>query len=108
MFLEDAGPYLVPAGVLGEVTYLIEHRLGSKALDVFLEDLVTRAYALDCGAEDFPRVRELVRRHEDLPLGFVDACVIACAERNGGRVLTLDARDFRVVSGDGTITVVLV
>jgi predicted nucleic acid-binding protein len=31
--------------------------------------------------------------------------VIACAERNGGRVLTLDRRDFDVVAGEGVITV---
>ena len=32
------------------------------------------------------------------PLGLVDAAVIACAERNGGPTLTLDQRDFGVVS----------
>jgi hypothetical protein len=37
-------------------------------------------------------------------LGAADAAVVACAERNGGRVLTVD-RDFGVVAGEGTITV---
>jgi len=31
--------------------------------------------------------------------------VVACAERNGGRVLTLDLRDFRVVAREGRITI---
>ena len=29
----------------------------------------------------------------------------ACAERNGGKVVTLDRRDFGVVAREGTITV---
>jgi len=40
----------------------------------------------------------LVERYEDLPLGFADAGVISCAERNGSRVLTLNLRHFGVVS----------
>jgi uncharacterized protein len=66
-------------------------------LDLFLGDLVSGAYMLDYGADDLARIRELVRRYADLPLGFADASVVACAERNGGRVLTLDVRDFAVV-----------
>jgi len=34
-----------------------------------------------------------VDEYVDLPLGFPDAAVIACAERSGGRVLTLDLRN---------------
>jgi uncharacterized protein len=49
-------------------------------------------------------VRRLVQRYADLPLGFADASVIACAERNGGRVLSLDKRDFGVVAREGRIT----
>ncbi len=75
-------------------------------LDTFLNDLETGSYALDCGEQDVPRIRELVRRYADLPLGFVDAAVTACAERRGGRVLTLDLRHFGVVAREGTITIV--
>jgi hypothetical protein len=31
--------------------------------------------------------------------------VVACAEANGGRVLTLDRRDFDVIAGEGRITI---
>jgi predicted nucleic acid-binding protein len=41
-----------------------------------------------------------------LPLGSADAAVIACAERHGGRVLTLDRRHFGVVEREGTISLV--
>jgi uncharacterized protein len=101
----DSGPYLVPAAILGEIAFLVEERLGIGVLDLFLADLESGAYELDCGGSDFARIRALVKRYADLSLGFADASVIACAERNGGRVLTFDLRDFAVVAGEGTITV---
>lgn len=105
MLLADPGPYLVPTGILAEVGYLLESRLGRKAMDAVLADLEDGAYALDCGEDDLGRVRELAERYADLPLGYADAAVIACAERNGGRVLTLDQRDFGIVARDVPIVV---
>lgn len=102
--LADPGPYLVPAGILGEISYLLERRYGISALDAFLEDLESGTFRLDCGEGDLARVRALASRYADLPLGFADAAVIACAERNGGAVLTLDRRDFGVVAREGRIT----
>jgi predicted nucleic acid-binding protein len=102
----DRGPFLVPAATLGELGFLVEDRLGVEVLDLFLEDLESGAYTLDCGEGDVSRVRALVRRYADLSLGYVDAAVIACAERSGGRVMTFDLRDFGVVAAQGTITVV--
>jgi len=49
--------------------------------------------------------RNLARRYADLPLGYADAAVIACAERSRGLVLTLDMRDFGVVAREGTIQI---
>lgn len=102
--IESPGPFLVPAGIMAEIAYLIERRLGVEVLDRFLEDLENGGLALECGEEDLSRVRELVQRYADLSLGFADSSVIACAERNGGRVLTLDRRDFGVVAREGGIT----
>jgi len=103
--LADPGPYLVPAGTLAEVGFLLERRLGERVLDAFLADIEAGGLVLDCGDGDVPRVRELVARYADLPLGLTDAVVIACAERSGGRVLTLDLRDFGVVAGEGRISI---
>lgn len=102
---DDPGPYLVPAATLGEIAFLVEQRLGILVLDLLLADLESGAYALDCGEADLGRARQLVKRYEDLSLGYVDAAVIACAERSGGRVLTFDLRDFGVVAAEGTITI---
>lgn len=84
---------------------MLERDLGARGLDAFLAALVTGRFVLDCQEGDLPRVRALVARYADLPLGLADGGVAACAERRGGRVLTLDRRDFDVVSGEGRITV---
>jgi predicted nucleic acid-binding protein len=97
-------PYLVPASILTEIAYLIEQRMPT-AMDPFLGDLEDRAYSIDCGDTDMPRIRELVKRYADLGLGLADAAVIACAERRGGAALTFDRRDFDVVAREGTIHV---
>ena len=102
--IADAGPYVVPAGILAEIASLLETRV-PHALDAFLADLDSGAFSLDCGTEDIARVRDLVARYADLPLGFADAAVIACAERFGNRVLTLDARDFGIVAREGSLVV---
>jgi len=103
---DDPGPYLVPAATLGEIAFLVVERLGIGVLDLLLADLESGAYTLDCGEADLGRARQLVQRYADLSLGYVDAAVIACAERSGGRVLTFDLRDFGVVAAEGTITIV--
>jgi uncharacterized protein len=46
---------------------------------------------------DLERVTALVEKYDDLPLGTVDASVIALAERLNTTVVTLDRRDFSVV-----------
>ena len=48
--------------------------------------------------------RELAARHADRSLGLVDAAVAACAEAYGGRVLTLDRRDFAPLAADLGLT----
>lgn len=105
--LEAAGrPYLLPVGILAEITYLLESRMPSVA-DAFLGDIESGAFTPDCGEDRVRRVRELIDRYKDLPLGFADATVIACAEQNGGLILTLDRRDFGVVAREGKIQLAL-
>lgn len=103
---KDRGPFLIPAGILAEVCYFLEARFKPQALDSFLESLEQSAFILDCGEQDFARIRELTRRYQDLPLGYADAAVITCAERTGKKVMTLDFRHFSVVEKEGMIEVV--
>jgi predicted nucleic acid-binding protein len=47
---------------------------------------------------DWPRIAELTEQYEDLPLGIVDATVIALAERRQlDTIATLDHRRFATV-----------
>jgi uncharacterized protein len=102
-----AAPFVVPAGILGEVGYLVEAKLGAAALRNFVDELDRRAFALDCGDEDFAVIGQLLARYEDLRLGLADAAVIACAARRDAAVLTLDFRDFGPIARTGTIRLAL-
>jgi uncharacterized protein len=101
----EPGPYVLPAGILAEVDHMLTTR-SPGAMDQLLGSLIDGSLFLDCGDQDPPRVRELMARFRDLHLGYADAAVIACAERNGGRVLTFDRRDFEVIAREVPITVV--
>ena len=76
--------------------YLSGELRGKQGDGSFLDDVVMGGYSLDCGEDELPRARYLAKKYADLPLGFADAAVVACAEANGKRVLTLDTRDFSV------------
>ena len=100
-------PFVVPAGILGEVGYLVDAKLGAAALSDLVGDLARQALVLDCGEGDFARIGALLERYRDLRLGLADASVIACAERRRAPVLTLDFRDFGPVAREGRIELVL-
>ena len=65
----------------------------------FLGDLAVGAFHVEpVAAADWVRIAELVATYRQLPLGTVDASVVATAERlEVGEVATLDRRDFGVV-----------
>jgi predicted nucleic acid-binding protein len=93
------GPLLVPSPVMSEVGYLLESRVGPQAEVTFLKSFGGNGFHVaELEDEDLPRMAELVERYVDLPLGLVDAAVIAIAERLGlSEVATVDHRHFRVV-----------
>jgi predicted nucleic acid-binding protein len=96
---QHPGPLVVPELVVTEVVYLLGTRLGVDAEIRFLGDhAVGNLIAEPVAAGDWLRIAELVSRYRGLPLGTVDASVVAAAERLGAReVATLDRRDFSVV-----------
>jgi predicted nucleic acid-binding protein len=89
----------VPVLVITEVTYLLATRLGVVAEARFLADLASGALTpVAVEPADWERIAELGVRYHDLPLGTVDASVVATAERLGiSLVATLDLRHFGVV-----------
>jgi len=94
-----AGPLLVPSPVLGEVGYLLQSRVGPQAEVTFLQSFGGDGFHVaELEDEDIPRMAELAGTYLDLPLGIVDAAVIAIAERlELTEVATLDHRHFTVV-----------
>lgn len=94
------GPLAVPVLVVAEVGHLVGTRLGSEPEVRFLGDLAAGAFlTIPVEEDDWLRMAELVSRYADLPLGTVDASIVAAAERLGvTTVATLDRRHFGVVS----------
>jgi predicted nucleic acid-binding protein len=74
------GPLLVPAPVLTEVCWLLEREKGSDVEAAFLDALEAGEMELvDLTKADLRRMAELVRQYSSLPLGAVDASVVAVA-----------------------------
>jgi hypothetical protein len=92
-------PILVPVTVLPEVAYLLHNRISPDAELAFVRsvadgELVTESVE----PEDWDRAVSLMERYADLLLGFVDASVVAVAERVEAReILTTDRQHFSVV-----------
>jgi hypothetical protein len=85
--------------VITEVVYLLSTRVGTDAEIRFIGDVAAgNLIAEPVSAGDWLRIAELVGAYRDLPLGAVDASVIAAAERlDVNQVATLDRRHFTVV-----------
>jgi predicted nucleic acid-binding protein len=93
------GPLIVPHLVITEVAYFIGTRLDAEAEVRFLGDLASGAFTVEpVQPGDWLRIAALVWQYRDLPLGTVDASVVAAAERLGiVEVATVDRRHFAVV-----------
>ncbi|WP_182872862.1 type II toxin-antitoxin system VapC family toxin [Microbispora sp. H10670] len=91
-------PLLVPATVVTEVCQLVEKRQGSKAEAAFLRSFGSGLTLVELADRDLQRMSTLVETYASLPLGAVDASVVAVAERlDITEVATLDRRHFTVV-----------
>ncbi len=88
---------LVPVTVIPEAAYLMRKRLGVLAETRFAESLAAGEIAVEnLTRADLARCAELLRTYDFL--GFVDASVVAVAERLKLRALvTTDRRDFQRV-----------
>jgi len=85
--------------VVIETSFLIERHLGSAAESAFLGSLEPSGLVIEhLGTADLERMAELVSTYAGMPLGAVDASVVAVAERLGAiTLLTIDRRHFSVV-----------
>lgn len=90
---------IIPTPVLPEISYLIASRLGHNCMRRFLNELVINDSTFEAiTANDLKRVVEILEQYAESQLDFVDATIIAIAERRKiCRILTLDRRDFSIV-----------
>jgi uncharacterized protein len=98
-------PVVVPLAILADVDDALDRRSSRGATIPLLDGIQRGDTLLDCGDLDLPRIRELMTRYADLPLSLSDAAVTACAERNGGSILSFDRPGIRVVARDALVTV---
>ena len=90
---------LLPVVVLPEVAYLVDRRHGATRAASVLERLVSGPWPVTgLESSDLRRATELMARYADARIGFVDAAIVALAERHGAtRIYSLDRRDFSLV-----------
>ncbi len=89
---------IVPVTVLPEAGYLIDKQLGHTALRRFLLGMIASDMVVEqVGKPDLVRSHAILEQYADARVDFVDATIVALAERLGvTRVLTLDQRHFRL------------
>jgi len=99
LFERVRGPVVVPILTVAEVSHLVGRRLHVDAELRFLADIVIGNFTVESvHPSDWLRIAELVEQYGDLPLGTVDASVVAAAERlRVSTLATLDRRHFSVI-----------
>jgi predicted nucleic acid-binding protein len=87
---------VLPVPAITEVAYLVLRDLGAKALADFIENLPEMNVVFETPtAEDYKRAAEILRKHNDANIDFVDAVIVAISERlNITKILTVDRRHF--------------
>ena len=98
IYFSQTSAILLPQTVLAEVAYLVGRNAGITTVVSFLRGLSASRFRLVALTEqDIERVAEILADYADSRIDFVDASVMAVAERFGStKILTLDQRDFRL------------
>lgn len=90
---------LFPVPATTETFYLLRRDAGTEVAVRFVSALASGSLLLENPlSQDYQRAAEIIRVYADTNLDFVDAIIVAIAERlNITRILTLDQRDFRII-----------
>ena len=86
----------LPVPAKTEITFLLNRDLGTRAVAEFIQALPRSNFVLEVPTpEDYARSAEILRKYDDNNIDFVDACIVAMAERlNITKILTVDKRHF--------------
>jgi len=99
-FMSDfRGRLFVPSTVVPEACYLLNTYLGQDAEMGLIQSLINREMVLEQSTtQDLVRIAELLKKYHDSNIGFVDASVVALAERlKICGILTTDRRHFETI-----------
>ena len=96
---EQHAEIVLPVTTIPEIAYLLSKRLGARAEAHFVRNVADEEFVVEpLEPADWDRAASLMETYSDLGLGFVDASVVAVAERLEVReVATTDRRHFSVV-----------
>lgn len=94
--------YILPSTIIPELCYLINTKLGSYFEIKFLEEINQNFNLEPIKDEDILRIIEILKKYDTLNIGYVDASIVAIAERlKINKILTLDRKHFEVVAPRG-------
>ena len=90
---------LVPLTVLPEICYLLNTHLGQESERKLIASIIQGELKIEgMTHEDFRRSYQLIESYSDINIGFVDASLVAIAERlKIHRILTTDRRHFSII-----------
>jgi predicted nucleic acid-binding protein len=96
---EFTGRLLVPSSVIPEACYLINRFLGLDAEIALVKAFINRELTIEhFTGQDLVRAADLMKKYKDNNIGWVDASIIAIAERlKISRILTTDRRHFGAI-----------
>ncbi len=92
-----SGRIILPTPAITEICYFVKRNLGVQALARFLEELsITEELVFESpNSADCARTAKILREYADNNIDFVDACIVAMAERLSiTTILTVDRRHF--------------
>ena len=92
------GERVVPVSALTEACYMLATRLGPKAERRLLRAIIHGEFLLEAVAvPDVMRADQVLQKYADANVGFVDASIVAIAERlKLTTIVTTDQRHFRL------------
>lgn len=89
---------VLPVPAITEVAYFVSKNLGPTALADFIGGLDEMNLIIETPSPaDYHRSAEILRKYNDANIDFVDACIVAMAERlKITKILTVDRRHFSI------------
>ena len=90
---------VVPITVLPEICYLLNTHLGQESERKLIASITQSELRVEgLTSDDFRRSLQLLETYSDVNIGFVDASMVAIAERlKINRILTTDRKHFSII-----------